>query len=263
MINNADHSFYILAYHDSPFIEECINSLIHQTIKSDIFISTSTPSEFLKNLSDKYKIPLLINSNRQGMASDWSFAYNSSTSKYLTLAHQDDIYLPEYTESNINALKDLPDALIAFSHYQELVGNHVKNLTFNILVKRIILWFFFLFKYNINNIFIKRLMLFFGNPISCPGVLYNKENIGEFNFNKDFDINLDWDAWLYFAEQRGAFVYIKKNLFIHRIHEKAESIKGITDERRLREDKMMLEKIWPKGMHQIMSAFYSFSRRGW
>ena len=52
----ALHSFAILAYKDSPFIEECILSLINQTVKSDIYIATSTPSEFLTQLAEKFEL---------------------------------------------------------------------------------------------------------------------------------------------------------------------------------------------------------------
>ena len=263
MMNNADHSFYILAYHESPFIEECIESLKHQTVKSDICITTSTPSEFLEKLSLKHNIPLIINSKREGIAGDWSFAYNSARTDYITLAHQDDVYLPEYSATNLLALMDCPDSLIAFSNYIELRGNQEMKMTFNIFVKILLLRIFFLFRNTLRHKTVKRLFLSFGNPISCPGVTYNKKNIGPFDFSRDLDINLDWNAWLDFSQRNGAFVYIKKKLFLHRVHEDAESMKGMSDERRLREDKMMLEKIWPKGMHQIMSAFYSFSRKGW
>ncbi len=259
----SNHSFCIPAYHDSPFIEECIKSLMNQTVRSEILISTSTPSAFLQDLSDKYKIKLLINNTMDGIASDWSFAYNSAETEFVTLAHQDDIYLPQYTELSLYAMMNQPDSFIAFSDYQEIRETHVRNLTLNILVKMIMFRFFFPLKHTLHSNVLKRLMLSFGNPVSCPGVMYNKRNIGMFDFNKEFDINLDWDAWLNLAGQKGSFVYIKKRLFIHRIHEDAESMKSISDQRRFREDKMMLEKIWPKGIYQILSAFYSLSRRGW
>jgi hypothetical protein len=170
-MKQLDHSFCIHAYDDSLFIEECIHSLRNQTVKSDIYITTSTPSKFLRELSDKYEIQLFINSNKEGIASDWQFSYNSVDSKFLTLAHQDDIYLPEYTASFLNALKNQSDSLIAFSDYQELPGADIKNITLNILVKMVMLRLVFTFS-SINSCFMKRLMLSFGNPIPCPGVMY-------------------------------------------------------------------------------------------
>jgi hypothetical protein len=139
-MKQLDHSFCIHAYDDSLFIEECIHSLRNQTVKSDIYITTSTPSKFLRELSDKYEIQLFINSNKEGIASDWQFAYNSVDSIFLTLAHQD------------------PEA-------------DIKNITLNILVKMFMLRLVFPFS-SINSCFMKRLMLSFGNPIPCPGVMY-------------------------------------------------------------------------------------------
>jgi len=51
---NKLHSFAVLAYKDSPYLEECILSLKNQTVQSDIYITTATPSEFLENISRKY-----------------------------------------------------------------------------------------------------------------------------------------------------------------------------------------------------------------
>ena len=43
-----DHTFAICAYKESPYLEECIKSLKNQTIKSNILIATSTPTDYIK-----------------------------------------------------------------------------------------------------------------------------------------------------------------------------------------------------------------------
>ena len=35
---NTNHTFAICAYKESPYLEECIQSLMNQTVKSDILI---------------------------------------------------------------------------------------------------------------------------------------------------------------------------------------------------------------------------------
>ena len=45
-----DHTFVICAYGDSPFLEDCINSLLSQTVKSNIILYTSTPSVFIDSI---------------------------------------------------------------------------------------------------------------------------------------------------------------------------------------------------------------------
>ena len=44
---NTNHTFAICAYKESPYLEECITSLMEQTVKSEIFIATSTPNKLL------------------------------------------------------------------------------------------------------------------------------------------------------------------------------------------------------------------------
>ena len=88
------HAFVICAYGESKYLEECIQSLLCQTIKSRILIATSTPNEFINELGRRYRLEVYINRDGRGIADDWNFAYAQADSKYVTLAHQDDIYEP-------------------------------------------------------------------------------------------------------------------------------------------------------------------------
>ncbi len=54
------HTFAICAYKESPFLEECICSLKNQTQQSLIIMITSTPNEHIKNLVERYNIPLYV-----------------------------------------------------------------------------------------------------------------------------------------------------------------------------------------------------------
>ena len=44
------HTFAICAYKESPYLEECIESLMAQEMKSEIIICTSTPNDYIKNI---------------------------------------------------------------------------------------------------------------------------------------------------------------------------------------------------------------------
>ena len=209
------HTFTILTYKQSPHLEDCINSLLSQTVKSKIIITTSTPSSFIEKISYKYKIPLYINPNQNGIASDWNFAYNTAKTKYITLAHQDDIYDKNYlqkclrvTESD-NASKDY---LITFTGYNELKGNKIVNYNLLQIIKKILL-LPFLLKNNLKTNFFKKIILLFGSPIPCPSVMYNKENLknNNFQFSDEFSINLDWNAWMDLSKIKGSFIYTDKN----------------------------------------------------
>ena len=56
-------------------------------------MATSTPNEWIQGLAEKYEIPLYINTGEGGIAQDWNFAYRQAKTDYITIAHQDDIYL--------------------------------------------------------------------------------------------------------------------------------------------------------------------------
>jgi glycosyltransferase involved in cell wall biosynthesis len=260
MIKGIDHTFTVLAYKESPYLEECILSLKNQTVRSQIIITTSTPSDFLEFIAKKNNIKLIINEIKGGISEDWSFAYNCAETKYVTLAHQDDIYSPEYTEICFSFSNKYKDNLITFTQYKELYdSNNIVESNIKLNIKHLILSCFFPCKMSLKAIFLKKLMLSFGSPIPCPSVMYNKKNIGYFKFSKDFCINLDWDAWLRISKIRGTFIYIKRKLVYHRIHESSATSIGIQDGKRYFEDRLMFEKIWPHIIAQIILFFYKFS----
>lgn len=252
------HSFIIITYKKSKFLEECILSIKNQTIKSEIFISTSTPNSFVKFLSEKYDIEMIVN-KRKNTANDWTNAYNICNTKYITLAHQDDIYLPNYTRKCLDIAENHPNNLITFTDYSELFNNEKRKINSTIFTKRIILSFFFLFKESINSKFWKKNLLRFGSPICCPSVMYNKENIGKFKFNEFIVTDADWDAWFEFSRMFGDFLYVKKSLMLHRIHKESETTKLIISDKRKQADMILFQKLWPKPIVKIISNLYKLS----
>ncbi|MDY6969607.1 MAG: glycosyltransferase family A protein [Spirochaetota bacterium] len=258
MKHNFEHTFVILAYKESPHLSECIKSLQNQTTKSNIMISTSTPSLFLDKISSKNNIPIIINKKRKGIAEDWTFAYNNCQTKYVTLAHQDDIYFSNYTEMCLLSAKKNINNLITFTDYYECYNNVLRSKNPNLIIKKILL-FPFLIKNSLQSTIFKKIILYFGSPISCPSVMFNKDNIGVFKFNNLFSINLDWDAWMRLSKQKGNFIYVKKRLLAHRIYKDSETSKGIESNKRKIEDIMLFERIWPKPIAKIFSKLYSLS----
>ena len=69
------HTFVICAYKESPFLEECIQSLKNQKSRSSVKMVTSTPNEHIRNLAEKYEIPLFVNEGEGGIVQDWNFGY--------------------------------------------------------------------------------------------------------------------------------------------------------------------------------------------
>lgn len=254
------HTFIIPAYKESPYLEECIDSLVTQRYKSKILISTSTPSEFLTSIAKKYEIPIFINSQKNGIASDWNFALSLCETKYCTLAHQDDVYEADYTLNLVSTMEPKQNTMIGFCNSLEIneSGKHYWKLY--LVVKRLLLFPFYI-KNNHSLRFIKKLVLSFGCPISCPSVVYNLERLKNFQFESQLKINLDWDTWLRLANEKGAFVYLKKPLFNHRVHSESETSKAIGNSLRKQEDFALFSMLWPKFFVKILLKLYSNSYR--
>ena len=102
---NQVHTFVLCAYGESPFLEDCMRSLKAQTVPSDILISTSTPNAHIEEIAKKYDAPLYINQGEAGITGDWNFGISHAHTPYMTIAHQDDIYDPAYTETVLQAVK--------------------------------------------------------------------------------------------------------------------------------------------------------------
>ena len=99
-----DHTFVICAYKESKYLKNCIRSLENQTVKGHILIATSTDNKYIREAARQYHLPLLVNDAPSGIATDWNFAYRQAHTKLVTIAHQDDIYNPDYLEEMLYAL---------------------------------------------------------------------------------------------------------------------------------------------------------------
>ena len=57
-----DHTFAVCAYKESPYLRECVESLLKQTVKTNIIMTTSTDNTYIRGISEEYGLPLFVNS---------------------------------------------------------------------------------------------------------------------------------------------------------------------------------------------------------
>jgi cellulose synthase/poly-beta-1,6-N-acetylglucosamine synthase-like glycosyltransferase len=254
MTNN--HTFVICAYKDSPFLAECIESLLKQTIQSKIICSTSTPNSLIKNTCEKYNIELRINPKQESMSADWNFAYSQSETNYLTIAHQDDIYEPDFLEVTLKHIKKVKKLLIVFTDYYEI--REGKRVSTNKLLKiKRFMSFPWRFKMLRKSRFIARRIFMFGNAICCPSVTYARNNLPEGQlFSNELNNNCDWLAWINLRDLHGDFVYCPVKLVGHRIHPDSETSNRIDDDTRNIEDYAILQMLSPKPIAKLINSFY-------
>ena len=249
-----NHTFVICAYGDSRYLEECIQSLVNQTLKTDIILYTSTPSNYIEGLCEKYDIPV-FSSVGGGIGKDWNNALSFVQTQYATIVHQDDIYLTDYAKNVLSSVAD--DTLIAYSDYQELKDGNIIPLTSNLKIKHLMLRTMAMFpKWK----FWRNRVLAFGNPISCPAVTYNLKNLNDFKFNEEMKVSLDWFAWYQIAQKKGSFTFADESLMYHRIHEESETTNSIENNIRTQEDYEMYLLFWPKFIASLLLNYYKRSQ---
>lgn len=255
-MTNEKHTFAICAYEENPFLEECIISVMNQTMKSNVIITTSTPNDFIRGLAEKYNVPLIVNPQyKAGVTADYNFAYHSAQTQYVTICHQDDIYLNNYSEKLYKECQKSANMLIFFSNYCE-VRNGEKVYKSKVLrIKRIMLFPLKIVLFR-KSIFIRRCILAFGSAICCPSVTYNKYNLKEPIFKYEFHALSDWAAWEEISRQKGEFLYCPYILMGHRIHDDSWTSQVIRDNAREQEEIRMFQKFWPKPVARLIEVFY-------
>ena len=139
MRHSTNHTFVVCAYKESPYLEECIRSLVAQTVRSNIEIYTSTPNEYIRNIGEKYHIPVYVNEEAgQGIQADWNYAYNHAKTDYVTVAHQDDVYEPEYVRAFLKCIKTYDDWSIYYTDYTPIKHGDSSKRDVNSKIRRLL-----------------------------------------------------------------------------------------------------------------------------
>jgi len=253
-----DHTFVIPAYKDSPHLEACIKALKEQKKPTNILVATSTPSAYIQSIAFKYDVPYYVSERGGGIGRDWNFAIASASTRYVTIAHQDDIYESNYTEEILSAIRDNQSRkpLIAFCNYTDVVNGAERENSLNAMVKNILL-FPFRIKKAISSRLVKKAILSVGDPICCPSVTIDRVNTGDIRFSEQHSCVLDWVAWLELSKKKGAFIFVNKKLVKHRIHIDSETTNQIQNGTRYQEELEILSGIWGKSIAKLLSKFYS------
>ena len=252
------HTFVVLAYKESPYLEECIKSVQNQKYKSEVVIATSTPNDFITKIAKKYKLDIIVNKGKKGIGYDFDFAIKAGKTKLVTVAHQDDIYDYEYSSKVVEYYNKYNDALIIFPNYYEMrdTGNTTNGINMrikNILLKPLL---------NIersNELKRKRKVIAYGCSICCPAVTFNKDKVRFPVYASELKCDVDWNAWERLSKLDGRFVYIPEHLMGHRIHSDSTTTAIIKDNIRTKEDYEILKRFHNKVVAYLIAKVYSLS----
>lgn len=275
---NTIHAFVICAFGKSPYLENCIRSLLRQTAPSEIYIATSTPSEHIRRLARKYGLPLWVRQGESGIREDWLFAWREGgkRKRLITIAHQDDCYCRDYAKTVLDMYERYPDMTLFCSDYVTLKTreSRMADGTYYPVQTRIcagdlvrlvkkLLRLPLRFRFYANRTWVKKSALIFGNSICCPSCTYNYSLIGDHMFDSGYSFALDWENLLSLAERPGRFVCVEEPLIAYRVHSGAATKKCIEDHRREADEASMFRKLWPDWMASLLMRFYKQSYKAY
>ncbi|MEA4821273.1 MAG: glycosyltransferase [Erysipelotrichales bacterium] len=255
MYTAADHTFAIIAYKENKYLEETILSVLNQSVKTNILVSTSTPNIHIIDLCKKYNLRLVINENPRGAGNDWNNGYNASETPLVTIVHQDDIYDSNYAEKILNYANRSQDLLILFTDYYEI---REMSAISNLKILKIKRWMNLLLRYKFfwKSRLYRKFILSLGDSISCPTVTINKSKIGSNVFDETLRNSCDYLTWVNLAEKKGEFVYLPYALVGHRIYPESATSQNIADSSRSKEDLQIMMKLWPAWIAKIVHKQY-------
>jgi hypothetical protein len=256
----AMHCFVVPVYGDSPHLGECLQSLAAQEHASPVVVTTPTPSDYIATMAARHGAELRVNPRGGGIGIDWNFALGHAVAPWVTIAHQDDIYLPGFASATMRAAAAEPEAVLAFTGYAEQLDGRVRSSSTLLRIKRALLELGFAGGTRAASRFAKTNVLRFGCAIPCPSVTLNLARTG-LRFREDLRIDLDWAAWLQLARTPGAFLYVRETLMLHRVHAASETSAGIAGGVRAAEDRALLREMWPGPVADLIAATYGIAYR--
>ena len=255
---NTNHTFAICAYKESPYLEECIRSILDQSEKTNVILSTSTDNSFIRGLAEKYNLPLYINPGKGDIQDNWNFAFSQTQTQFVTIAHQDDYYHPDYAKYVLRAIRTRKNIIFLHTHYFDVVDGVIQKSNMNRRIKTF-LNFPLRFRFFAGNRFFRRLALSFGNTICCPSVTYNRQAVDEPPFHSDLSMAMDWELFYDMSQKKGTCVFVKNPLTFKRLHEASGTNEMIQNGARYQDDIYMFSRLWPRPVALCIAKFYKKS----
>jgi len=253
--NPSDAAAVVLAYGESPFLAGCLASLSRQTRPVRLIVATSTPSEAIARAAAQAGAELIVNPVRAGIAADWNFALAATDARFVTLAHQDDLYFPAFAQRTLEAFAAHPDAVLCFTGYQEIDDEGAPKSSRVSRAKHLIEAASLGRATRVAGPRL-RAYLSFGNPLPCSSVTFDRAKLPDFRFTDAYASNLDWEAWWRLYAEGHVFARARERL-VGRRHNRLTATSGlIRDGVRLKEDRDMFRRLWPVPFGDALALIY-------
>lgn len=250
----TNHTFVVCAYQDSPYLEQCLTSVLNQSEKSNVLLSTSTCTEKIRQLAKTYDVPLYVNTGAGDMVANWNYAISQAGTDFVTVCHQDDYYHPDFFK-HVRPLLDDKTLMVHTNYYDVLDEAIYQNPSNKI---RCMLNLPLRIKALQGIRFVKINTMRLGDSVCCPSCTYNVKRIGQPVFASKLKSSCDWDLYVDLALAEGALRYTGKRLCYKRGHQKMATADNIRSGLREAEDLYMFNRLWPKPLAGLLLRIYKW-----
>lgn len=252
-----DITLVVCAYKECKYLRACVKSIMKQTVKPHMLISTSTPNAHIIKIAREFGIDVRVNTDG-GQIKDYNFAMQQAATPLVMLMHQDELLHSSFVEKVLAELNKTEDPIIAFTNYIEMHNDIVdRKPSVMVRIKRVLL-IPLLIKPLARKGFGKRLIQMFGNPITHPTVVCVKGKMPKECFREQYKATMDWDLWERLSREEGSFAYISDVLLCHRMNDENQTAKLFrTTNSRYVEETEIFERFWPGWFVKILMHFYS------
>lgn len=243
------HTFVILAYKESDDLEDCIKSVLKQSVKSNVVIATSTPNDYITDLASEYGIGVMVNDAPSNKGNDYNFALSTFNTKLITIVHQDDFYNRNYAKEVINCYKKNKDANLIFTDYYEIHKDTIVKHNWTLFKKRLMIW---PLKYRFfqDKKHYKKRSLKYGQCFCTSSVTFVRDKSIKDFFPTDLTYYNDWQGFINFAKKDTRMVYLNKKLVGYRIYDKEINMDMINEKENI------LKQFWNKRIIDFLYRKY-------
>lgn len=222
-------SIIIPAYNSQDYIQEAIDTILKQTYKNIEIIVVDSSSDDTKQVLERYGENIrYFYQEPKGVSAARNFGLRQARGSLVAFQDADDRWFPDRIETQIQALRQFPDAALVFSDYA--MFDHSGVILPSACWPHFKLW---LDGHRIagGDLAYGRLSweLMLGNCIGTCAVLAAKDVLEQFGgFDETFKTCEDLDLWLRISTKY-SFLYVDKVLAEYRVH--SSGLSGARDTR--------------------------------
>ena len=211
-------SVIIPAYNGARFLRQTIESLLAQTMRAcSLICIDDASSDDSAAIAAHAGATVIRNAQRMGLAANWNRAMEIAKSEYFVIAHQDDVYEPEYLATLLHAVQSHPRAFAAHCKART-IDEHGAPIAHPAALFKERFW--------TNDDPMEREprteleVLQRGNYVVAPTVLFRSSAVSKIGvFHERYAFVTDWEYWMRAMLEGFTFPGVAKRLVAFRRHD--------------------------------------------